>query len=41
MTNDTLNFAHGFIGGALLLLVGLGLAAAAIMPSIDKRSRLF
>lgn len=41
MTNDTLNFAYGFAGGALLLLVGLGLAAAASMPSIDKRSRVF
>lgn len=41
MPNDTLIYAYFFVGGALLLLVLLGLVAASSFPTLDKRSKLF
>ena len=41
MSSDTLVFAYFFIGGALLLLVFLGLIASISFPGLDKRSKLF
>ena len=41
MTSDTLLYAYFFIGGALFLLVLLGLVASIAFPTLDKRSKLF
>ena len=41
MPSETLIYAYFFIGGALLLLVLLGLLAAISFPGLDKRSKLF
>lgn len=41
MPDDTLIYAYFFVGGALLLLVVLGLVLAAKSPALDKRSKLF
>lgn len=41
MPSDTLIYAYFFIGGALFLLVLLGLVAASSFPTLDKRSKLF
>ena len=41
MNSDTLVYAYFFIGGALLLLVFLGLIASISFPGLDKRSKLF
>jgi len=41
MPSETLIYAYFFIGGALLLLVLLGLIAAISFPGLDKRSKLF
>lgn len=41
MSSDTLVYAYFFIGGALLLLVFLGLIASISFPGLDKRSKLF
>ena len=41
MTTEALVYSYYFAGGALLLLVLLGLVASASMPGIDKRSKLF
>ena len=41
MPNEFLTYAYFFVGGALLLLVLLGLIAASSFPTLDKRSKLF
>ncbi|MBR6903169.1 MAG: histidine kinase [Clostridia bacterium] len=41
MTDAALLYSYIFAGGALLLLVLLGLAAAATMPGLEKTSRRF
>lgn len=41
MPDDTLLYAYFFIGGALFLLVLLGLVASIVFPTLDKRSKLF
>ena len=41
MTTEVLMYSYCFVGGALLLLVLLGLAVAASMPGMDKWSKLF
>ena len=41
MTSEVLIYSYCFVGGALLLLVILGLAAAAAMPGLKKFSRRF
>ena len=41
MPSETLINAYFFVGGALLLLVLLGLIAAISFPGLDKRSKLF
>ncbi len=41
MTAEALMYSYCFAGGALVLLVLLGLAVAASMPGMDKWSRLF
>lgn len=41
MPNDTLIYAYFFVGGALLLLVLLGLVAASSFPTLDKKSKIF
>ena len=41
MTNDTLLYAYFFVGGALLLLVLIGLVASGSLPGVDKRSKRF
>ena len=41
MTNETLRYAYFFVGGALLLLVLLGLVAASSFPGLDKKSKRF
>lgn len=41
MPNDTLIYAYFFVGGALFLLVLLGLVASIAFPTLDKRSKLF
>ncbi len=41
MTNEALLYSYCFIGGALLLLVILGLTAAASMPGLKKFSKSF
>lgn len=41
MPGDALLYAYFFVGGALLLLVLLGLVASCIFPTLDKRSKVF
>ena len=41
MISETLMYAYCFLGGALLLLVLLGLAVSVKMPGMDKWSRRF
>ena len=41
MPGDTLIYAYFFIGGALLLLVLLGLVASLSFPTLDKKSKIF
>ena len=41
MTSETLLNAYFFVGGALFLLVLLGLVASACFPGVDKRSKQF
>ncbi len=41
MPDDTLIYAYFFIGGALLLLVLLGLVASLSFPTLDKRAKSF
>ena len=41
MPDDTLIYAYFFIGGALLLLVLLGLVASLSFPTLDKKSKIF
>ncbi len=41
MTSETLLYAYFFVGGALFLLVLLGLVASARLPGVDKRSKRF
>ena len=41
MPSDTLLFGYFFIGGALFLVVLLGLLASCTFPTLDKRSKLF
>ena len=41
MTNEALLYSYCFIGGALLLLVILGLTVAASMPGLKKFSKSF
>ena len=41
MPSDTLIYAYFFVGGALFLLVLLGLVAASSFPTLDKRSKQF
>lgn len=41
MPEDTLLYAYFFIGGALFLLVLLGLVTSIAFPTLDKRSKLF
>ena len=41
MPGDVLIYAYFFVGGALLLLVILGLVAASVFPTLDKRSKAF
>lgn len=41
MNDQTLLYAYFFVGGALLLLVLLGLVASAVFPGLDKRSKCF
>ena len=41
MPSEILIYAYFFVGGALFLLVLLGLVAASCFPAIDKRSKLF
>ena len=41
MNDQTLLYAYFFVGGALLLLVLLGLVASAVFPGLDKRSKRF
>ncbi len=41
MGSDTINYAYFFVGGALLLLVLLGLITSSVFPGLDKRSKLF
>ena len=41
MTTEALIYSYCFAGGALLLLVLLGLVVSASMPGVNKRSKLF
>lgn len=41
MTSDALIYSYYFVGGALLLLVLLGIAVSASMPGMDKWSKRF
>ena len=41
MGSETLKYAYFFVGGALLLLVLLGLVASSVFPGLDKRSKSF
>ena len=41
MITEALMYAYFLVGGALLLLVLLGLAVSASMPGMDKWSRRF
>ena len=41
MNDQTLLYAYFFVGGALLLLVLLGLVSSAVFPGLDKRSKRF
>ena len=41
MTSEALLYAYFFVGGALFLLVLLGLVASAVFPGLDKRSKRF
>ena len=41
MITEALMYAYCFVGGALLLLVLLGLVVSASMPGMDKWSRRF
>ena len=41
MGSETLIYAYFFVGGALLLLVLLGLVASSVFPGLDKRSKSF
>ena len=41
MPSNTLIYAYFFVGGALLLLVLLGLVASLSFPGLDKRSKQF
>lgn len=41
MPGDALLYAYFFVGGALLLLVLLGLVASCVFPTLDKRSKVF
>ena len=41
MTNEALNCSYCFVGGALTILVVLGLAASASMPGLKKFSKSF
>ena len=40
-SNDILIYAYFFVGGALFLLVLLGLVASSIFPTLNKRSKVF
>lgn len=41
MTIEMLNYAYSFVGGALLLLVLLGIIVSACMPGVNKQSKRF
>ncbi len=41
MPGDALLYAYFFVGGALLLLVLLGLVASCVFPTVDKHSKVF
>ena len=41
MNDDALIYAYFFVGGALFLLVLLGLVASCVFPGLNKRSRHF
>jgi len=40
-SSDILIYAYFFVGGALFLLVLLGLVASSIFPTLNKRSKVF